>query len=129
MNPAWAVDLLRHGALDVGELRLVKLYDAMEYLEKSLDDRAWLVRRYRRTLQGDTRNGREELRKREKLRVTARGIALACAEKIVGEMNELAASYRENKPKIDWLRRVLEKVGSSTPITNSFDRRASDQSE
>ena len=50
MNPAWAVELLRRGALDVGELRLVKLYEAMEYLEKSLDDRAWLVRRYRRTL-------------------------------------------------------------------------------
>jgi hypothetical protein len=96
--------------LDVGELRLVKLYEAMEYLEKSLDDKAWLVRRYRRTLQGDIRNGREEQKKREKLRVTARAVALACAEKIVAEMNELAARYRENKRKIDWLRRVLELV-------------------
>jgi hypothetical protein len=25
-------------------------------------------------------------------------------------MNELAARYRENKPKIEWLRRVLELV-------------------
>ena len=88
----------------------MKLYEAMEYLEKSLDDKAWLVRRYRRTLQGDIRNGREEQKKREKLRVTARAVALACAEKIVAEMNELAARYRENKRKIDWLRRVLELV-------------------
>ena len=38
----------------------------------------------------------------------AREIERACVEKIVGEMNELAARYRENKRKIDWLRRVLE---------------------
>jgi hypothetical protein len=44
MNPAWAVDLLRRGARDVGALRLVKLYEAMEYLEERLDDQRWLVR-------------------------------------------------------------------------------------
>ncbi|HEU4640416.1 MAG TPA: hypothetical protein VFS84_16295 [Candidatus Binatia bacterium] len=79
-----------------------------------LDDRRRLVRRYCRTLEGDTRIGREELRKREKLRVTARGIETACAEKIVVEMNELAARYRKNKPKIDWLRSVLELVRKPT---------------
>ena len=59
----------------------------------------------------------------------ARQIERACVEQIVAEMNELAARYRENKHKIDWLRRVVEKVRSSAPITNSFDRRASGRSE
>ena len=105
-----AGSLLRRGARDVGELRLVKLYEAMEYLEKSLDDKAWLVRRYRRTLQGDTRNENDEKRKRRRLGLMAREIERVCVETIVGEMNELAAHYRANKPKIDWLRRVLELV-------------------
>jgi hypothetical protein len=94
----------------VGELPLVKLYEAMEYLEKSLDDKAWLVRRYRRTLEGDCRNEQDEKRKRRRLGLTARIVERACMEKIVAEMNELAVHYRANKRKIDLLRRVLELV-------------------
>lgn len=52
-------------------------------------------------LEGDIRNGREEQQKREKLRVTARGIELACVEKIVGAMNEFAAvTARANQKSI-----------------------------
>ena len=80
MNPAWAVDLLRRGARDVGKLQLVKLYEAMEYLEKSLDE-PWLVRRYRRTLQGDTRNESDEKRNRRRLGLMAREIERVCVKK------------------------------------------------
>jgi hypothetical protein len=80
MNPAWAVDLLRRRARGVDELPLVKLYEGMKYLEKSLDDRAWLVRRYRRTLEGDTRNEQDEKRKRRRLGLMALEIERVCVE-------------------------------------------------
>ena len=109
MNPAWALDLVRRAAADARKVRTTTLYTAMAYLEEGLDE-PWLVRRYRRTLQGDTRNESDEKRKRRRLGLMAREIERGCAEKIVGEMNEFAARYRENKAKIDQLRRMLELV-------------------
>jgi hypothetical protein len=81
MNAAWAVDLLRRGAVEFmqREIQRPKLYDALDYLEKTLDE-AWLVRRYRRALRGDCPHWRDRREKREKLRVAARGIQQACAE-------------------------------------------------
>ena len=42
-----------------------------------------------------------------------RGIQLACAAQLIERMNELALRFRENKPKIDRLRKVLEIVSKS----------------
>ncbi len=117
MNPAWAVDLLRRGARDVGKLQLVKLYEGMKYLEKSLDEsRGWcaaIAARWRAT---------------PATRATKNGIAVGSAswrgrlsafawKKSSAEMNESARRYRENKRKIDWLRRVLELVRA--PVSHS----------
>ena len=55
----------------------------------------------------DTRNYREKLEQREKLRVRFRGIQHACVEILLAEINDLAQRYRENRPRIDALRRQL----------------------
>ena len=109
MNAAWAVDLVRRAAVDARKVRTTTLYTAMSYLEERLDE-PWPLRRYRRTLEGDCRNEHDEKDKRRRLGLMARIIEHACIEKIVGEMNQLAVHYRANKPKIDWLRRVLDLV-------------------
>lgn len=66
--------------------------------------------KYRRSLRGDRRTDREKAELREELIVATRSVQRACAELIVDRMNELAFSFRENKIKIDRLRRVLEIV-------------------
>ena len=58
------------------------------------------MRRYRRTLECDTRNESDEKRKRRRLGLTARIVERACMEKIVAKMNELAVHYRANKRKM-----------------------------
>lgn len=58
----------------------------------------------------DTRNYREKLEQREKLRVRFRGIQYAYVEILLAEINDLAQRYRENRPRIDALRRQLAVV-------------------
>ena len=105
MNIAWAVDILRRAADEckIREIRRPKLYEALDFLEQSVEPR-WLVRRYRRELSGDRRNDREKEELREALRITTRGIQQACAALLVDKMNELAVRFREHKPEIDNLR-------------------------
>ena len=112
MNVAWAVDIIRRSAEDckIRNIQTPKLYEALDYLEELLEKKNWLVRRYRRALRGDRRDNRAKEDLLEELIVTTRGFQLACAELIVNRMNELAFSFRENKIKIDRLRRVLELV-------------------
>ena len=43
-----------------------------------------------------------------------RGIQLACAAQLIERMNELSLHFRDNKPKIDRLRKMLEIVSKST---------------
>lgn len=66
MNAAWAVGIIRHAAEDckIGNIQTPKLFEALDYLETFLEDKSWLVRRYRRSLRGDRRNerGKEVLR-------------------------------------------------------------------
>jgi len=75
MDFAWAVDILRRAAEEckTTEIRRPKLYEALDFLEQSLDQK-WLVRRYRRGLIGDRRDYREKEEQRETLRVAVRGI-------------------------------------------------------
>ena len=115
MNAAWAVDILRRGANDFmsRNIHCPKLYEALDYLELTLD-KAWLVKRYRHILRGDCRNWRERSEKQYKLRVAVRGIQLACAAQLIERMNELSLHFRDNKPKIDRLGKVLEIVNKST---------------
>jgi hypothetical protein len=112
MNVARAVDILRRGAEDhhKREIRMPELYEALTFLDQLLGKRNWLVRRYRNSLRGDTRNHREKLDQREKLRVCFRGIQHACVEILLAEINDLARRYRENRPRIDVLRRQLAVV-------------------
>jgi hypothetical protein len=112
MNVARAIDILRSGAKDYHkrEIRRPELYEALALLDQFLGRKNWLVRRYRDALRGDTRNQRERLEQREKLRVRFRGIQQACVESILAEINDLALQYRENKPAIDVLRRQLALV-------------------
>ena len=114
MNAAWAVDILRRGAEDfmTRNIHCPKLYEALDYLELTLD-KAWLVKRYRHELRGDCRNWRDRSEKQYKLRIAVRGIQQACAAQLIERMNELAHQFRENKPKIDRLRKVLEIVSKS----------------
>jgi hypothetical protein len=86
------------------------LYDALTFLDKFLEKRNWLVRRYRNAPRGDTRNQRETMERREQLRVRFRDIQQACVEVLVVEMNKLALRFRKNKPAIDKLRRQLASV-------------------
>jgi len=53
MNIGWAVDILRRAAdkCKIREIRRPKLYEALDFLEKSVEP-AWLVKRYRRELSG-----------------------------------------------------------------------------
>jgi ribosomal protein L22 len=96
------------GSMCAREIRIAKVYEALDFLEKALDEKsAWLVRRYRRQLRWDRRNNREKEELREILRVTTRGIQLACVGLIVRRLNELAIHFRENKPSIDNLRQQL----------------------
>lgn len=108
MHTAWAIDLVHRGAAEFmdSEIRTAKLYEALDYLEQTLD-KDWLAKRYRHELRGDCRNWRERRDKQYRLQVTARGIQLACAAQIVERMNELATSYRENKTKINRLQKAL----------------------
>ncbi len=62
----------------------------------------------------DCRNWRERSEKQYKLRVAVRGIQLVCAAQLIERMNELALHFRDNKPKIDRLRKVLEIVSKSS---------------
>ena len=112
MTVARSIDILRRGAEDhhKREIRRPELYDALTFLDEFLGKKNWLVRRYRYALRGDTRNRREKLAQREKLRVRFRGIQQACVESILAEINDLALHYRENKPAIDKLRRQLAVV-------------------
>ncbi len=98
MDVGWAVDILRRGADEckVREIRRPKLYEALDFLEQSIEP-AWLIKRYRRELRGDRRNDREKTELREALRVATRGIQQACIVLLVDKMNELAAGFRENK--------------------------------
>ena len=63
---------------------------------------------------GDCRNWRERSAKHYKLRVAVRGIQLACAAQLIERMNELSLHFRDNKPKIDRRRKVLECVSKET---------------
>jgi hypothetical protein len=112
MTVARAVYILRRGAEDhhKREIRRPELYDALTFLDRFLGKKNWLVRRYRNALRGDTRNQREKLEQREKLRVCFRGIQHACIETLLAEINDLARRYRENRPRIDALRRQLAVV-------------------
>jgi hypothetical protein len=107
-----AVDILRRGAEDHDkrEIRRPELYDALTFLDKLLEKKNWLVRRYRNALRGDTRNRREKMERREELRVRFRGIQQACVEALVVEMNKLALRFRKNKPVIDKLRQLLASI-------------------
>jgi hypothetical protein len=112
MTVGRAIDILRRGAGDhhKREIRRPELYGALNFLDGFLGKKKWLVRRYRNARRGDTRNQREKLEQREKLRVRFRGIQQACMEMLLAEINELARRYRENKPRIDALRRQLAVV-------------------
>ena len=112
MNVARAVQILRRGAEDHDkrEIREPELYDALAFLEQYFVKKSWLVRRYRNALRGDTRNRREKMEQRERLRIRFRGIQQACVDLIVSKMNELAREYRKNKPAIDELRKQLAVV-------------------
>jgi hypothetical protein len=118
MNVARAIDILRSSAEDYHkrEIRRPELYEALALLDQFLGRKNWLVRRYRDALRGDTRNQREKMERREKLRVRFRGIQQACVESILAEINDLALHYRENKPAIDVLRRQLAVI--RRPIAN-----------
>jgi hypothetical protein len=109
MNVARAIDILRRAAEDhhKREIRIPKLYEALAFLDQFLGKQNWLVRRYGNELRGDTRNRREKMEQREKLRVRFRGIQQACVEIILAELNDRARHYRENKAAIDALRRQL----------------------
>ena len=110
MDFAWAVDIIRRAAVECKEreIRRPKLYESLDFLEKQLDEKStWLVRRYRRELRWDRRTYQEQEELREILRVTTRGIQLACVGLIVRRLNELAIHFRENKPSIDNLRQQL----------------------
>ena len=111
MNIGWAVDILRRAADEckIREIRRPKLYEALDFLEKSVES-AWLVKRYRRELSGDRRNEREKNQLREALRVATRGIQHACVPLLVDKMNDLAVNFRENKDEIDHLRWQLDVV-------------------
>ena len=89
---------MRRAAVDARKVRTITLYEAMTYLEGRLDE-PWLVRRYRRELEGDVRNEHDEKDKRRRLGLMARIIERAGIDKFVAEMNELAMHYRENKPR------------------------------
>jgi hypothetical protein len=118
MDIGWAVDILRRAAVACvrREIRIAKVYEALDFLEKAVDEKsAWLVRRYRRELRWDRRNNREKEELREILRVTTRGIQFACAGLIVRRLNELAIHFRENKPSIDNLRQQLAIVRRPVP--------------
>jgi hypothetical protein len=80
MNMAWAVDILRRTADEykIREILRPKLYEALDFLEKSVEP-TWLVKRYRRELSGDRRNERQKDQLREALRLATRGIQQACA--------------------------------------------------
>ena len=114
MHAAWAIDLVHRSAAEFmdREVRAAKLYEALDYMERTLD-KAWLVKRYRNDLRGDYRNWRERREKQYRLQVAARGIRLACAAQIVERMNELATGYRQNKTKIARLRQALVMVRST----------------
>ena len=107
-----AIEILRRGAEDhhKREIRRPELYDALTFLDDFLAKRKRLVRRYRDALRGDTRNQREKREQREKLRVRFRAIQHACIESLLAEINGLARRYRENKPRIDALRRQFAAV-------------------
>jgi hypothetical protein len=93
------------------EIRRSKLYEALDFLERELDDKQkWLVRRYRNALSGDRRNWREQRELREELGVVTRGIQQACVALLLDRMNELACHFRENKAEIDDLRWQLSIV-------------------
>jgi hypothetical protein len=116
MDFARAVDILRC-AVDKctqREIRRPELYEALDFLEKSLDQK-WLVHRYRRALTGDRRTWREKQDLRYALRVTARGIQNACSALIVARMNDLGRSFRENRSAIHDLRRQLAIVRKPVP--------------
>jgi hypothetical protein len=113
MDFAWAVDILRRAAVECmeREIRLAKLYEALDFLERELAvKQKWLVRRYRKALRGDRRNWREQRELRDELRVATRGIQQACVTLLVERLNELARRYRENKADIDRLRWQLSVV-------------------
>jgi hypothetical protein len=112
MTVGRAIDILRRGAEDhhKREIRRPQLYEALNFLDEFLGKKNWLVRRYRNALRGDTRNHREMLQQREKLRVQFRGIQHACVETLLAEINDLALQYPKNKQRIDALRRQLALV-------------------
>jgi hypothetical protein len=111
MNVGWAVDILRRAADEckTREIRRPKLYEALDFLEKSVEP-AWLVKRYRRELSGDRTTNRQKDQLREALRVATRGIQQACAALLVDRLNELAVRFCENKAEIDHLRWQLDVV-------------------
>jgi hypothetical protein len=117
ITTARAVVILRRGAENYLEHdgRVIKLYEALTFLEERLKPRGWLAKRYRNELRWDCRNIREKQQKRERLRVMARGVQLACIDLIVEEMNELGRDFRKNKAGIDKLRRMLEIVRRPVP--------------
>jgi hypothetical protein len=88
------------------EIRRSKLYQALDFLEKGLD-RNWPAVRYRRALRGDRRNDDEREELRQELRAATRQVQTACVVTILKRMNNLAANFRENRPKIEALRKQL----------------------
>jgi hypothetical protein len=111
MNVGWAVDILRRAAADCKEreIRVSKLYEALDFLEHLLNPNK-LVRRYRQELRWDRRNEREKEELREILRVTTQGIQHACTKYLVDRLNDLGKNYRGNVDEIKSLRRQLEIV-------------------
>jgi len=86
-------DIIRRAAVECKEreIRRPKLYEALDFLEKQLDEKStWLVRRYRRELRWDRRTYQEKEELRDILRATTRGIQFACVKVIVRRLNELA---------------------------------------
>jgi hypothetical protein len=106
----WAgpVDIIRRAAVEckTREIRRAKLYEALDFLEASIEPK-WLVRRYRRELRWDRRTAQEKEELREILRATTRGIQRSCALYLRDRLNELGVHYRENKVEIQELRRQL----------------------
>lgn len=83
----------------IREIRRLKLYEALDYLEQTVEP-TWLVKRYRRQLSGDRRNERDKEQLREALRIATRGIQQVCAALLVDKLNELAVRFRKNKAEI-----------------------------
>jgi hypothetical protein len=101
MNIGWAVDILRRAADEckTREIRRPKLYEALEFLEQTIEPK-WLVKRYGRELSGAGATIGKKTRSVKLLRTATRGIQQACATLLLDKLNELAIHFRGNKSEI-----------------------------